>query len=83
MLSHLLHKEFLLGITIFFPVYNDEKTVERIIMKSIEVLQKLVTDREVLIINDGSPDRAGEIADEIARKHLGIVRVIHHDSNKG
>jgi glycosyltransferase involved in cell wall biosynthesis len=49
----------------------------------MEVLQKLVDDYEVLIIDDGSPDRAGEIADEIARKHPGIVRVIHHDSNKG
>jgi glycosyltransferase involved in cell wall biosynthesis len=72
-----------MGITIFFPVYNDEKTVERITMKSIEVLQKLSTDYDVLIINDGSLDRSGEIADEIARKHPGIVRVIHHESNKG
>jgi len=72
-----------LGITVFFPVYNDENTVERVTMKSIEVLEKLTNDYEVIIINDGSPDRAGEIADEIARKHHGIVRVIHHDSNKG
>lgn len=72
-----------MGITIFFPVYNDEKTVERVTKKSIEVLRKLTNDYEVLIINDGSPDRSGELADEIARKNPGAVRVIHHDSNKG
>ena len=72
-----------MGITIFFPIYNDENTVERVTMKCIEVLQKLVDNYEVLIINDGSPDRSGEIADELARKYPGIVRVIHHDSNKG
>lgn len=72
-----------MSITIFFPVYNDENTVERVTEKSLEVLRQLTDDFEVLIINDGSPDRSGEIADELAKKNPGVVRVIHHEKNKG
>ncbi len=37
---------------------------------------------EVVIVDDGSPDRSGEIADELARAHER-VRVIHHGENRG
>jgi glycosyltransferase involved in cell wall biosynthesis len=72
-----------LGITIFFPIYNDEQTVERVAEKSLAVLKELTEDYEVIIIDDCSPDRAGEIADQLALKHPDVVRVIHHTSNKG
>lgn len=70
-------------LTIFFPVYKDEKTVQRVIEKSMDVGGQLTPDYEVLVINDGSPDRAGELADEMARKHPAHVRVIHHPTNQG
>lgn len=71
-----------MGISIFFPVYNDENTVEKVTEKSLEVLKQLTDDYEVLIINDGSPDRSGQVADQMAEKHPQ-VRVIHHETNKG
>ena len=58
-----------MGITIFFPVYNDENTIEGVTEKSIKVLQQLTDDYEVLIIDDCSPDRSGEIADELVQKY--------------
>lgn len=39
-------------------------------------------DYEVIIIEDGSPDRTGEVADELAEKYEK-VRVIHHEKNMG
>ena len=72
-----------MGITIFFPVYKDENTIEIVTEKSIAVLQQLTDDYEVLIIDDCSPDRSGEIADELVQKYPDIVRVIHHETNKG
>lgn len=70
-------------ISIFFPVYKDERTVRRVTQKSLAVLSSLCDRYEVLIVNDGSPDRAGEIADELARENPGKVRVIHHPRNLG
>lgn len=70
------------NITIFFPVYNDENTVRRVAEKSLDVLSQVADKYEVIIINDGSPDRSGEVADEVAAEYPEI-RVIHHEVNKG
>lgn len=72
-----------LEITVFFPVYKDEATVQRVISKSLDVCSKLASRYEVLVINDGSPDRSGELADEMARQHPEHVNVIHHPRNQG
>ena len=69
-------------ITVFYPVYNDERTVESLTRKAIEVLREIAENYEIIIINDGSPDRSGEIADQLASE-IPFVRVIHHEVNKG
>lgn len=70
------------AITLFFPVYNDEHTVERVTEKARTVLKELASDFEIIIINDGSPDSSGAIADQLAEKHE-CIKVIHHKTNKG
>lgn len=37
-------------------------------------------DVEVLVIDDGSTDRTGQIADELANEYPGIVRAIHQEN---
>jgi glycosyltransferase involved in cell wall biosynthesis len=69
-------------VSLFFPVYRDEATVERVATKALRVLDELASAHEVIIVDDGSPDRAGEIADRFAAGHPG-VRVIHHERNLG
>lgn len=69
-------------ISLFFPVYRDERTIERVATKALRVLGELTEDFEIIVVNDGSPDRAGEIADELARQSPR-VRVIHHGTNLG
>lgn len=69
-------------VTLFFPVYRDERTVRSITEKALEVLANVAEHYEVLIIDDASPDRSGEIADELAAEHEQ-VRVIHHETNRG
>jgi glycosyltransferase involved in cell wall biosynthesis len=65
-----------------FPVYGDELTVRRLTEKAIDLFARLRCEYEIIIVDDGSPDRSGEIADELAREY-GCVKVIHHPVNKG
>ena len=69
-------------ITLFFPVYNDEFTIPNMVEKSIKVLDDIADNYEIIIINDGSPDNSGIVADEYAAKYPS-VKVIHHDKNMG
>ncbi len=69
-------------VSLFFPVYRDERTVRTVAEKALRLLESLGGEHEIIIVDDGSPDRSGEIAEELAREHPGI-RVIHHPTNRG
>ncbi|MBN2350366.1 MAG: glycosyltransferase family 2 protein [Bacteroidales bacterium] len=70
------------NISIFFPVYNDEKTVEKVTVKAIQILRKFAEKYEIIIIDDCSPDNSGIIAEKLAKQYKE-VKVIHHDKNLG
>ena len=60
-------------ISAIMPVYN----VEKFVGKCIESLQKQTfSDFELIAVDDGSPDRSGEICEEYAAKDPRI-KVIH------
>src|SRR4030095_1226966 len=69
-------------ISLFFPVYKDEATVELMVNKALSFLEVWGKDYEVIIVDDASPDQAGEIADRLAAQYP-CVRVIHHPKNLG
>jgi len=70
-------------LSVFFPAYYDEGNIAKVVTKAVEVLEELkLKDYEVVVIEDGSPDKTGEVADEMARK-FPKVRVIHHEKNMG
>ena len=60
-------------ISVIVPVYNAEKYLNRCIDS---VLAQTYTNFELLLINDGSKDRSGEICDEYAKKD-NRIRVFH------
>ncbi|MBS3152099.1 glycosyltransferase family 2 protein [Candidatus Woesearchaeota archaeon] len=70
------------SISTFFPSYNDEGTIELMYNRLTEVLTKITNNYEIIIVDDCSPDRGGQIADSIAKKDKH-VKVIHHEKNKG
>ncbi len=77
-----MSKKPLSSLSIFFPAYGDEHTVAPLTKACIEVARELTDDFEILIVNDHSPDKTGEIADQMARE-FKEVRVIHHPVNRG
>lgn len=67
-------------LTIAIPAYR----IENYIIKCVESIIR-ITGRErldVLVIDDGSTDRTGVLADKLALKYPECVRVIHQE-NKG
>lgn len=70
------------SLTIFFPCYNEEENVRRATEAAIEAAQLVTDDYEILIVNDGSKDRTGKIADEL-EKQYPVVRALHHPRNRG
>jgi len=70
------------SISVFFPCYNEQENVGRTTEKGLVVLETLNTDFEVIIVNDGSSDDTGRIADEIAGRD-NRVKVVHHEVNLG
>ncbi len=70
------------GLTIFFPAYNDSGTIASLVITARQTAQKLTSDFEIIVVNDGSADATPAIADELARTYPE-VRVIHHPQNRG
>lgn len=65
-------------ISVTIPIYNTEATLPRCIDS---VLKQSFRDFEIVLVDDGSPDGAGEIADRYAEKYSNIVVV--HKKNAG
>lgn len=63
-------------ISVIVPVYKAEKYLYRCVDS---ILNQTFTDFEVLLIDDGSPDRSGEICDEYVKKD-NRVRVFHKEN---
>ena len=70
------------SLSAFFPAHNEEGNVERMCNALKMVLRNVAEDFEIIIVNDGSNDKTGEIADRLAAQDEKI-RVVHHERNMG
>lgn len=70
------------NLSVFFPLFNEEGNIKNSVDKAIRILDTLKIEYEILLINDGSSDRTGQIADELSSKNPKI-KVIHHEKNLG
>jgi glycosyltransferase involved in cell wall biosynthesis len=76
------HDDRSVGLTVFFPAYNDSGTISSLVIAAVQTAGRLTPDFEVLVINDGSTDPTAEIVDELVRLYPQ-VRAIHHEKNRG
>ena len=60
------------------PAYNEEATLARVVQSIVA----LAFVSEVIIVNDCSRDKTGEIAEDLSRQYPA-VKVVHHQCNRG
>lgn len=70
------------SISVFFPCWNEQAAIEPLTQKAVQVLDGIGADYEIIIVNDGSTDRTGPVADQLAADNPRI-RVVHHPVNRG
>jgi glycosyltransferase involved in cell wall biosynthesis len=70
------------SISVFFPCYNEQENIERVAKSAVELLESLGIDYEVILVDDGSKDNTGKIADKLAAEN-NRIKVVHHSPNKG
>jgi glycosyltransferase involved in cell wall biosynthesis len=70
------------SLSVFFPCYNEVDNIERVVKQAIAVLKETGADYELVIVDDGSRDGTGQVADKIAAENES-VKVVHHPTNLG
>lgn len=70
------------SLSFFFPAYNEEANIERMVREAQKVLPEVAEDWEIIPVNDGSKDKTGEIADRLAQEDPH-VKPVHHVKNRG
>jgi glycosyltransferase involved in cell wall biosynthesis len=69
-------------ITVVVMAYNEAASIESVVREIDGVLTTLGPDHEILIVDDGSMDGTGEIADTLVESTRN-TRVTHHHPNRG
>jgi len=70
------------SLSVILPAYNEEALICDTISHVMSVLCSWMWDFEVIVVNDGSKDRTGEIVADLATYDRRI-RLINHPVNKG
>ena len=71
------------SLSIVLPAYNEEANVAAAVEEVSQVARTLGTDYEIILVNDGSRDRTGEIARTDLAPHIPDFRLVEHFPNQG
>jgi hypothetical protein len=68
--------------SLFIPVYNEEKIIEKNLSKIFNKLNELNLDYEIIVADDGSTDSTGRIVKELRKKYENL-RLYRSEKNLG
>lgn len=70
------------SISVFFPCYNDEGSIAKLVNDAFSTLGALTNDYEVVVVDDGSKDKSRQILSELEQKSRNL-RLVFHQKNLG
>jgi dolichol-phosphate mannosyltransferase len=70
-----------LDVSVVLPTYNEAENIPVIVPKICETLSRAGINGEVIVVDDDSPDKTGEVADKLSGKHP--VRVLVRTGERG
>ncbi|MEO5823574.1 MAG: polyprenol monophosphomannose synthase [Vicinamibacteraceae bacterium] len=68
-------------LSIVVPTYNERTRLEELVEAVFQVFASHGIDGELVIVDDGSPDGTGDLADELATRHC--IQVVHRAGKLG
>ena len=71
-----------LAISVFFPCFNDQKSIKKLVADAFLVLDKLAYKYEVIVIDDGSSDNSRKVLAGLKKEYPNL-KMIFHDRNIG
>lgn len=69
-------------LSIFFPFWNEEENIEKIVQLAVAIAPTVALKWEILLIDDGSSDKTLQIAQKLEREQAHI-RVVSLHPNRG
>jgi glycosyltransferase involved in cell wall biosynthesis len=70
-------------LSVILPAYNERENLDKVVDTAVDVLERLVTTFEVLVVDDGSTDGTNYVALALVDRHAGRVRLLRHPRNLG
>ena len=70
-------------ISVVLPAYNERESLPIVVARALEVLPRMVSDFELIIVDDGSTDGTREACLDLLQSHHPTVRLVAHSQNRG
>ena len=70
------------GVTIVIPAFREENNIEAAIDNALRVVAKVTPDYEIIVVDDGSPDKTGDFA-RLKAQSDPHIRVAQNAANEG
>lgn len=67
------------NLSVFFPAFNEEKSIQSTVEKAIKELEDIKLNYEIIIVNDGSTDNTQMVAESLCEK-FKEVKVLNQEN---
>lgn len=69
-------------LSVFFPFYNEEANIAAQTKQALKIIPQFAEKFEIILVDDGSADKTGQIGQKLAADHPNVV-LVSHSKNRG